>query len=361
MKNKRALQLPRGADALAVNEAFFHRKVVGEIEDLLLSWGYLPMETPIVDFFDLYGNLMDERSVDYSYRLIDRDGELLLLRSDITLFMARQIGLHLKHEKLPLRLCYADTILRHEHHGDLSRNEFFQIGAELIGGSGIERDTEIILLLADVLATLGIDARIHIGSKALFSACFGGLPVEHRNKLKADIVRRDFDRLGEIAGKRKKRYLSDLFTFIGLPAEFTSFCRDLPPELRDKDCPGDELRYLGEICDLLVDQGHGLMFRVDLSELGSQAYHTGVAFSVYHDGVGSSIASGGRYDSLLRHFGFDAPSVGFSLFLRKIEPFISRQNAFIQPERIDVPKKGCFRDRLKCASEIRAKGLAAVL
>jgi ATP phosphoribosyltransferase regulatory subunit len=59
--------------------------------------------------------------------------------------------------------------------------------------------------------------------------------------------------------------------------------------------------------------------RVDLSEVGVQPYYTGVVFRAYIPGTDAEIASGGRYDELLGTFGFDAPSVGFSLIPGKVD------------------------------------------
>ncbi|MDR2588639.1 MAG: ATP phosphoribosyltransferase regulatory subunit, partial [Spirochaetales bacterium] len=69
----------------------------------------------------------------------------------------------------------------------------------------------------------------------------------------------------------------------------------------------------------LEELGVSRLFRIDLSETASQPYYTGVVFQAYREGIDSAFASGGRYDRLLSCFGFDAPAVGFSLMLRKVE------------------------------------------
>ena len=60
--------------------------------------------------------------------LVDRDGEILMLRWDITLFLIKQVRSLLPESKGPLRLCYADSILRHQEAEDISRNEFSRPG-----------------------------------------------------------------------------------------------------------------------------------------------------------------------------------------------------------------------------------------
>ena len=143
---KRYLQVPQGTEGVHLEEAYRHRRITQDMFDLFTLWGYLPVETPVFDFYDIYRPLLGDSSKNV-YRFVDREGDLLLIRSDITLFLAKQMGLWLREEDLPTRVCYGDTILRHQDPEDISKNEFFQMGAELIGKSGFDADLEILLLL----------------------------------------------------------------------------------------------------------------------------------------------------------------------------------------------------------------------
>jgi ATP phosphoribosyltransferase regulatory subunit len=111
-KKNGLLQIPQGVEGLYLEEAFRHRKITKHIENVFTLWGYLPVETPVFDFFDTYSHLLDKNRAEQTYRLIDREGELLMLRSDITLFLAKQMSLALDEKDLPVRVFYADTILR---------------------------------------------------------------------------------------------------------------------------------------------------------------------------------------------------------------------------------------------------------
>jgi ATP phosphoribosyltransferase regulatory subunit len=57
---------------------------------------------------------------------------------------------------------------------------------------------------------------------------------------------------------------------------------------------------------------------VDLADVGTYGYHTGVTFSVYAEGWHDAIVQGGRYDDVSRAFGRARPATGFSLDLRKL-------------------------------------------
>ena len=87
-KIKNLFQIPQGTESLSLKEASTHRRITDALEALFLSWGYFPVQTPVFDFFDIYRPLLKSASLEKVYRLIDREGDLLMLRSDVTLFLA---------------------------------------------------------------------------------------------------------------------------------------------------------------------------------------------------------------------------------------------------------------------------------
>ncbi len=48
------------------------------------------------------------------------------------------------------------------------------------------------------------------------------------------------------------------------------------------------------------------------------AYYTGVLFEGFVEGLGFSVASGGRYDNLIAHFGPSIPAVGFAIGVERV-------------------------------------------
>ena len=336
MTDNNEMKIPQGSESFFFEEAYIHRKVTEALHNLFNSWGYLPVETPVFDLFDVYRPLIAKGDTDKIYRLIDREGDLLMLRSDITLFIARQMGLILSDTDLPARICYSDSILRHQDSDDISHNEFFQSGVELIGKSGFNGDMEILLLLNRTIALLDIPADIHLGSHALFNYIFTAFSEEQ----KTDIIRmtslREFENLTEycttVSGKQKAETAAQLFSFIGSGAELSSLLKNMPDfeQLYGRQA-SDEVKYLIKILSSLDEAGVSNNFLIDLSEVGSQAYHTGIVFQVYMHGMDTSIISGGRYDNLLNQFGINAPSVGFSLLQRKVEPGIRNKQRFSLP------------------------------
>jgi len=348
--NKR-LRIPQGTEAFYLEEAYAHRELLRRYEDVCSAWGYLPVQTPVFDFHELYRGLNDEVAR-RSYHLVDRDGDILVLRSDITLFLARQMGMIVQEHDLPVRVYYGDTILRHEDPNDLSKNEFFQIGAELIGAGGVEPDAEIMLLLMEVADSLRASSSVlHIGSRALLNASGGtealAAAVGNRN---ADAARDLLQATGR--SKSEVASLLDLYGFIGSGTELEAMVSKCAGLRSDERAAIDHLLSLERELGAIVRSDR---IRIDLSEVGDRDYYTGIVFHLYDEGADAPLASGGRYDELLGRFGEGTPSVGFSLMLRRLQSRLSSRDVPGIPTAT-TPGPGSFSDRVREAARLRAEG-----
>lgn len=359
------LQIPQGTEGLYLEEAFRHRKITKHIEKIFTLWGYLPVETPVFDFFDTYSHLLDKNRAEQTYRLIDREGELLMLRSDITLFLAKQMSLALDEQDLPVRVFYADTILRYESHEDISSNEFFQSGCELIGRPGKDGDLEIILLLFNMFKEIRLDSvKIHIGSRSLLNSLCPDFSENQMKKLKSLIDTRSRDRICRLFqekghDKNTADLIVSLLMFIGTVGQFENFITENRSKLSEKTLK--EIDYLLDITKTVSELEGNDSFRIDISEIGGQDYYTGLVFSAYLEGLSTAAASGGRYDSLFDKFGYNASSVGFSMLQRKIEPLLIRSERYAPPEASGRDKREDFVSAYQRGAELKKEGRTFVL
>ena len=362
------LRLPSGSAALLLHEARTQQLLVQELNNIYDSWGYLPVHTPLVDFSRAYEGLVPESDLKRVYHLVDRDGEILMLRWDITLFLIKQVRSLLQEGNLPLRLSYADSILRHQDDEDISRREYFQTGAELIGLEGPEGDLEIMLLFHAAMRGLGLSPAIHIGSRQIFETAFGNLSSATRDEMISAILNRDKAAKNEIwnsekaqreSGKVDNEALDTLFSHIGTVAETRALLKSLSPRLSMNLAL--EVTRLVDFVERVQALENGMQVRIDFSELGSQHYHSGIVFQAYLDGIDTHIAAGGRYDNLLARLGNPAPAVGFSIMLSKLG-LIAQSSATRSAELIELSpsrsadKQTSFESRLAEARELRSQG-----
>ncbi len=358
------LQIPQGTEGFYLEEAYRHKKLTAEVEQLLYLWGYLPVQTPVFDYYDAYAALLSEDEARKIYRLIDRDGDLLMLRSDVTLFLAKQMGMILRRDDLPMRVCYADTILRHQNREDISKNEFFQTGVELIGLDTLDADLEVILLLRRTLQQIGAPLYyIHIGSRALFNAGFDQADAAVAARLRRAIVLRDMQQLSAECtllgvSAARSRALQQLFSYIGDATGLSALANSLRSELQAAELR--QIERLQQLYHTLNEADDSGSYRIDLSEIGSQSYHTGVVFQAYVDGLDASVAAGGRYDRLYGRFGLETPAVGFSIMLRKLQDDAAVDARFT-PQISEAATGRTFVQRFRDAEVRRRAGGSATL
>jgi len=357
-ENRQRLRTPQGTEGFFLEEAYLHRQLLRLTEHHFESWGYLPVLTPVFDYFETYRPLLTHAQEERSYRFPDRKGELLMLRSDITLFLAKQMGLSLKNAPLPRRVYYADSILRHQEDEDISSDEFFQSGAELIGLQGMEGDLEVLMLLQDLLSAMKLpEWRMHIGSRALLDAVLEGKTDSVEAGKLLDIRDKEgMCRLFEKSGLSDVKERTNLLLFMGTPEEFSADSTALVRAIPSGSGINKEVEELKRLAFSLSQTASMENIRIDLSEHGGMPYYTGFTVQAYVEGANTAVASGGRYDSLLGSFGSSAPAAGFSLMMRKIEPLSSYAADAAEKAPISLAEGLDFSSRYKDAAKKRTKG-----
>ncbi len=337
----RRLGLPTGTETVQLRDAARHHRISAALERVFSLWGYTPAETPLIDYYEVYRRLIPDSADRRNYRAVDRQGETLVVRSDTTLFLAKQLGLHLRVEELPVRVYYNDQIVRVEDEYNLSNNEFQQAGIELVGIAGAEGEAEAIVIAWQSLAALDVkDAVMHLGSHRIARAV-----AEQLGYLDSDDVEGFLNRVRV----RKAGHEAPFLGFIGTVNEFLAAVQDQAPSVRESARPF--LALLEALNDTLLPEQMANV-RVDLSELGIQSYYTDAAFGFYLPDVNAAVLRGGRYDALLASFGFEAPSVGFSIYTRKLPAGTKNtENDSVQAARGDT-----FAERVANARAGHADG-----
>jgi ATP phosphoribosyltransferase regulatory subunit len=127
------------------------------------------------------------------------------------------------------------------------------------------------------------------------------------------------------------------------------------------------IERLSRLYDLLKIRGYDKYVAFDLGMLSKYQYYTGIVFKAFALGSGSSIATGGRYDTLLSYFGKNAPAVGFVILPDEVEKLLERQGIEFPGEEtiseifFDPGDPGKYEMALEMADNIRKRGGRAVL
>ena len=326
--------------------------------DFLASRGYQLVYTPFIEYIESLSSLSESnQDLDLAtFKVIDQlSGRLLGVRADMTPQVAR-IDAHVHPVDGIARYCYAGTVLHTKPQGFNTTRAPLQLGAELFGSDSIDADVEMVDLMLSLLKEAGLAEGVHLdlGHVGLF---------------------RSLVKQAELS-KATERQLSDLYQRKALP-ELAEFTQDLNF--------GSDFYALGRYAsDLTALQAHlsadvlentefkqafeavkatqaeiqarwpNLHIGIDVVELRSYHYHTGLMYAVYAPNRAAPLAQGGRYDGIGQHFGRARPATGFSCDL-----FVLSAGRF-ESSSVVVAPKGSQPDLIAAIQNTRAQGFRVI-
>jgi histidyl-tRNA synthetase len=156
--------------------------VAARLEQTLASYGYLPIDLPIIEQRDLYGRKLGEELVGKVYEFMF-NGRELALRPEWTASVLRAYVGRMQGQPLPLRLRYAGPVFRNERPQRATYRQFTQVGVELIGGPAPRADAECIALACAGLEAAGVaEYRVRIGHIGLVRQILRQLGLAERTQ-----------------------------------------------------------------------------------------------------------------------------------------------------------------------------------
>jgi ATP phosphoribosyltransferase regulatory subunit len=312
--------IPPGTRDVLPDEMRELRRLHRALMEVFESRGYGEVETPTIEYDEVLAR-GDNRTAGGAYRFFDERGDLLALRSDMTVPIARLVATRYASAEPPLRLCYLANAFRAVRPQRGQMREFAQAGVELIGAPAPQGTAEVVEVLEAALDAAGLDrAVIGLGDADLFRQLLAELGVEGeaREAVLGRLATHDLVGLEAV--------LSDLE---GVGEEQCATCLALS-QLRGGREVLDEARALGgvaveratarlgETLEALEAAGAANRVQIDLGLLRDLGYYSGAILEVYDPALGYVLGGGGRYDGLLKRFGVDLPAAGFALYLERV-------------------------------------------
>ena len=322
MKNQNPiLHTPEGVRDIYGSEFVQKFELQQLLYRVLAERGYRGIETPTFEFFDVFSREVGTVPSRELYKFFDKEGNTLALRPDMTPSIARAVSKYF-HDETPIRLCYmGNTFINYDkYQGRLK--ETTQLGAELMGEESVSADVELLSVLVEALKAAGLEEfQVSVGQVEFFKALLkeAGIGSEaeeslrrlisDKNRFAAEELLADY----ELSPKLRETFL-EMATLSG-SAEALEKARALT------DNP-EALKALGRLEDIyrgLKEKGFEKYISFDLSMLSKYNYYTGIVFRAYSYGYGEPVAKGGRYDTLLSHFGRELPAVGFAIVVDQLQ------------------------------------------
>jgi histidyl-tRNA synthetase len=349
-------QAPRGTFDVLPEDARGRAQIEHAAAAIFSRAGYERIATPAFEDTELF-----ERGVGRSTDIVrkemftfeDKGGRSITLRPEGTAPICRAYLEHGMHKLAqPVKLCYSGPFFRHERPQAGRYRQFHQIGCEAIGTDSPLADAESIMLLAELLAELGVPGiELRLGSL--------GSPGPRRaylEDLKAHLRAHEGDLSRDV---RERIDLNPLRAF-DADDDGTRAAMASAPTIVER-LEGEDAEHFAEVRGLL--ESAGIAYTIDPTLVRGLDYYTRTIFSfVCHElGAQSEVGGGGRYDGLIEQLGGPpTAAVGWAAGIERILLALGEREAAAGRDAfLAVADEGQRRRALTLAAELRHAGISA--
>ena len=337
-----------------------HRFIEQRLRNVFERFGFREITTPTIEFEDRAFKF-DSGEVETTYEFIDKSGKKIFLRPDLTTSIAKIVSSYFQSIEKPIRFYYIANSFLPGFSPWSSEREICHAGAEIIGANLKDADIEMMIMAIESLQETGLrDFQMDIGHVGFWDFIIGqnGFSEQEKTILK-DLLRKKAFISFQNAFKNKK-VSKDFIELVNN----TPFLRGKSELLNSLEglSKYNKIAFLIEelrdTCKILDDYGLGDYYTLDLSMVGDMSYYSGYIFELYIKDLALHLGKGGRYDRLLKEFGYNCPSTGFSVNIGNLVKAQEKIQKFEAPHSIDffITRARPSINLLGIARELRQKG-----
>ncbi len=361
------------------NEMILRNQMIEKIRRSFEVFGFVPLETPALEYLDVLTGKYGEEGDKLIYRLNYKGGSVAGMKYDLTVPLARVISQH-NDIVLPFKRYQIQPVWRADRPQVRQGRfrEFCQCDADIVGVKSILADTEIIALIHNILSQLeigqfvirinhrkilsGIREYLGLKEEMEIDLCRG---IDKLDKIGIDGVKEELGRLGFT-----DPVMDDLFQLLSLQGPYTEILNKLKDTLTSSDTGLEGINELMNIFRYLEIMNIPMeALKIDLHLARGLDYYTGTIYessSLDLPHIGS-LTGGGRYDRLIGSFGSkDLPAVGTTIGLDRIATVLTQlgkikdKNSVTQI-LVTVFDETMINESMKITSNLRKHGFKTEL
>ena len=337
------IQRPRGTRDFGPDEMLRRRQVESIMRKTCRTFGYREIATPTFELMELFTKKSGEGIVNQMYAFKDKGGRSIALRPELTAPAIRFYVNEMQSLPKPLKLFYFGNCFRYEEPQKGRFREFWQVGAECIGGKG---EAEVIALAVKMLENMGLkNFELRIGHLGILRSVLGDVD----SSIMMLIDKKNFDELKEKIDEKKYKKLMKI---IYLKEEI----------FEDKELDSEYLEELKNVLETLKLFGVKKC-NVDLSIARGLDYYSGVVFEIDCPDLGSEkqVCGGGTYNLSGLFGGEEINSTGFAIGFDRVMLALEKQGMFFDEEKLDayvIPMGSKARKKgIEIVTMLREKGI----
>lgn len=297
--------------------------LIGGLRKIFIQYGYQPLETPAIERQELLLKDYGEEAQKLLYLFEDNGKRKVGLRYDLTLPLARFYAANFQTLPAPYKRFEIGPVWRAERAQKGRLRQFTQADVDIVGAPGLSAEKEILSIIAAAERATELKLQVQLNDRTVVAAVFDKLKITQssRQKLLQSLDKKDKISAEELSNELMKLGVTDV-------------------QLRQIKSLFLETETLEEITQLIGSEATAQVFelmeaakRIGLtaefvpSMVRGLDYYTGTIIECRVDGYPSSVAGGGRYDSLVEGLiGQKVPAVGVSFGVDRLVDIIDQQS-----------------------------------
>jgi len=354
---------------LMPGEQLIFNKIVQTLEEVYRSYGFVPLDTPVLEASDVLLAKAGGETEKQIYRFSKGDTDIAM-RYDLTVPLAKYVSMYYNELAFPFKRYQIGKVYRGERAQRGRFREFYQADIDIVGDGGLAltNDAEIPAIICEIFTKLGLgDFTVRINNRKVLYGLFSMLSVENS----ADEIMRIVDKTEKAGADKVRNELlkigvsqdayETISRFISIKGDDEIFeqLRTFSNGNEMFDSGVNELEYVFKTASMFGQTKQNL--KVDLSIARGLDYYTGTVYETVinkHPEIGS-VCSGGRYDDLAGFYSAKAlPGVGISIGLTRLF-YILGEIGYLD-DRVNppvdvliIPMTEDFRPAISLASYLR--------
>ena len=386
--------LPKGTRDFGPAQMLKRQYLLQTIRTIFTRYGFLPIETPAMENLNVltgkYGDEGDQLIYkilnsgdfikDIDEKQLNEGSKKLLpkiskkaLRYDLTVPFARHVVMNRNEITFPFKRYQIQPVWRADRPQKGRYCEFMQCDADVVGTDSLLCEAEIVLMIHEAFAALGIrDFIIKINNRKILTGIADSIGKEG-SEAELCVAIDKLDKIGQDAVLEELRtkdfteaQLTKLLPVFNLKGNNKEIFPTLRSILKDSTTGLKGIEELERVYDLIEKSGlSNASVETDLTLARGLSYYTGAIFEVKILNVQmGSVCGGGRYDNLTGVFGLpNVSGVGISFGIDRIYDVMNELELFPSQDSNSTQLLICaldhssFEHALPLVTKFRLKGI----
>ena len=359
---------------LLPNEQILFDKMKQTIESTYQSFGFLPIDTPIIELSEVLLAKAGGETEKQIYRFNKGDTDLSL-RFDLTVPIAKYVAKNYGNLSFPFRRYQIGKVYRGEKAQKGRYREFYQCDIDIIGDGELDiiNDAELPAVIYSTFRKLGFDNfTVKINNRKILNGLYESIG-QKENSVEIMRIIDKIDKIGETAVKEELSDLEISDKTIDTIINFIKIDGDSDEKIEKLEKLGIEnevyLKGVAELKEVVKNvRLFGVPeknFTVDLTIARGLDYYTGTVYETFLNDYRElgSVCSGGRYENLAENYtDKKLPGVGISIGLTRLFYKLNELNLIKAKQKsianiLIIPMTENMAVPLNLATDLRSLGI----